>query len=88
MIKVVTTMSRLNSTLCKPRALFIDLSGTIHIEDKIIPNSIDALKFLSQSKFPHLFVTNTSKVCEDQIAVIICNLVQNVHGWICEILDI
>ena len=55
-------MARINSALSKPRAMFIDLSGTIHIEDKIIPGSIEALKRLKEWNFPHLFVTNTSKV--------------------------
>ena len=55
-------MAHFNSTLSKPRALFIDLSGTIHIDDNAIPNSIAALKKLKDHKIPHIFVTNTSKV--------------------------
>ena len=58
-------MARFNSTLSKPRALFIDLSGTIHIDDNAIPNSIAALKKLKDHKIPHIFVTNTSKVSCD-----------------------
>ena len=60
-------MARLNSTLTKPRAMFIDLSGTIHIDDRVIPGSIEALKELKQAKFPHLFVTNTSKVKGEEV---------------------
>ena len=57
-------MPRLNPSICTPRALFIDLSGTIHIEDKVVPQSIEAINALKQSNVPHLFVTNTSKVCK------------------------
>ena len=57
-------MPRLNPSICNPRALFIDLSGTIHIEDKVVPQSIEAINALKQSNVPHLFVTNTSKVCK------------------------
>jgi len=39
----------------------IDLSGTIHIEDKPIPGAIEAVAELKKSGVPHLFVTNTSK---------------------------
>ena len=55
-------MARFNSSLRKPRAMFIDLSGTIHVDDHAIPNSISALKKLKDHRIPHIFVTNTSKV--------------------------
>ena len=56
-------MARFNSlALSKPKALLIDLSGTIHIDDNVIPGAIYAIQTLKESKFPHLFVTNTSKV--------------------------
>lgn len=58
-------MARFNSALSKPRALFIDLSGTIHIDDNAIPNSIAALTKLKDHKIPYIFVTNTSKVSCD-----------------------
>lgn len=50
------------AALRRPSALLIDLSGTIHIEDKVIPGSIEAIKTLRQKKVPFLFVTNTTKV--------------------------
>ena len=46
----------------KPLGLLIDLSGTIHIEDNVIPGAIEAVKLLRQNKIPFLFVTNTTKV--------------------------
>ena len=55
-------MARVNSALRKPRALFIDLSGTIHVDDTAIPYAIPALKKLKDHSIPHIFVTNTSKV--------------------------
>lgn len=42
--------------------LLIDLSGTIHIEDKVIPGAVDAIKHLRAQNIPFLFVTNTTKV--------------------------
>ena len=63
-------MARLNPSVCNPRALFIDLSGTIHIEDKVVPQSIEAINALKQSTVPHLFVTNTSKVCKRYLKVL------------------
>ena len=66
-------MARLNPSICNPRALFIDLSGTIHIEDKVVPQSIEAINALKQSNVPHLFVTNTSKVCKGYQKVLFYN---------------
>ena len=67
-------MARLNQSICNSRALFIDLSGTIHIEDKVVPQSIEAINALKQSTVPHLFVTNTSKVCKRYLKVLFLNL--------------
>ena len=50
------------ASLRKPLGLLIDLNGTIHIEDKAIKGSIEAVKLLRQKGIPFLFVTNTSKV--------------------------
>ena len=57
-------MARFNSSFRKPRAMFIDLSGTIHVDDHAIPNSVSALKKLKDHRIPHIFVTNTSKVSQ------------------------
>jgi ribonucleotide monophosphatase NagD (HAD superfamily) len=48
--------------LTRPSGLLIDLSGTIHIEDKAIPGAIEAVKTLRRKNIPFLFVTNTTKV--------------------------
>lgn len=42
-------------------AVLIDLSGTIHIEDAVIPGAIDALKRLRETNVKIKFVTNTTK---------------------------
>ena len=46
----------------RPLGLLIDLSGTIHIEDKVIQGSIEAVNHLRRNGIPFLFVTNTTKV--------------------------
>ena len=46
----------------RPLGLLIDLSGTIHIEDKVIQGSIEAVNLLRRNGVPFLFVTNTTKV--------------------------
>ncbi|XP_071447363.1 haloacid dehalogenase-like hydrolase domain-containing protein 2 [Hetaerina americana] len=43
------------------RAVLIDLSGTVHIENDIIPGSIAALERLRKSGLALRFVTNTTK---------------------------
>uniref|UniRef100_A0A1B6E3G9 Haloacid dehalogenase-like hydrolase domain-containing protein 2 n=1 Tax=Clastoptera arizonana TaxID=38151 RepID=A0A1B6E3G9_9HEMI len=43
------------------KLVLIDLSGTIHIENEITPNAIEALKRLRASKVSLKFVTNTTK---------------------------
>ena len=48
--------------LKRPSGLLIDLSGTIHIEDKVVASSIEAIRVLRHKRIPFLFVTNTTKV--------------------------
>ncbi|CAH1113301.1 unnamed protein product [Psylliodes chrysocephalus] len=43
------------------RAVLIDLSGTLHIENQAIPGCIDALKRLVQKNLYIRYVTNTTK---------------------------
>lgn len=43
------------------KAVLVDLSGTIHIDDLEIPGSVDALERLRQSRVKVKFVTNTTK---------------------------
>ncbi|XP_068218808.1 haloacid dehalogenase-like hydrolase domain-containing protein 2 [Palaemon carinicauda] len=42
-------------------AILIDLSGTIHIDDTVLPGAIEALKRLRASDVKIKFVTNTTK---------------------------
>ena len=46
------------------RALLVDLSGTIHVENEVIPGAVEAVKKLRDAKMPIKFVTNTTKVGE------------------------
>ncbi|XP_067005862.2 haloacid dehalogenase-like hydrolase domain-containing protein 2 [Anabrus simplex] len=50
-------MNRLRGPI---KALLIDLSGTIYIEDAAIPGAIEALKRLRETRIPIKFVTNTT----------------------------
>ncbi|XP_022083563.1 haloacid dehalogenase-like hydrolase domain-containing protein 2 [Acanthaster planci] len=43
------------------RAVLIDLSGTLHIEDNIIPGAVEALERLRAAPVKLKFVTNTTK---------------------------
>ncbi|CAB3378538.1 Hypothetical predicted protein [Cloeon dipterum] len=43
------------------RAVLIDLSGTLHIDDTAIPGAVEALKRLRSSGIKVRFVTNTTK---------------------------
>ncbi|XP_072399862.1 haloacid dehalogenase-like hydrolase domain-containing protein 2 [Diabrotica undecimpunctata] len=43
------------------RAVLIDLSGTLHIENQAIPGCVDALKRLKEKDLHVKFVTNTTK---------------------------
>ncbi|TRY79757.1 hypothetical protein TCAL_10790, partial [Tigriopus californicus] len=51
--------------LSKIKALLIDLSGTIHIDNEAIPGAVQAVQLLREHKIPFQFVTNTTK--ESQI---------------------
>ena len=51
-------------SLSSIRALLIDLSGTIHVENEVIPGAVEAVKRLRDAKVPIKFVTNTTKVSE------------------------
>ncbi|XP_010780372.1 haloacid dehalogenase-like hydrolase domain-containing protein 2 [Notothenia coriiceps] len=43
------------------KAVLIDLSGTLHIEDTAVPGAQDALNRLRQASVDVKFVTNTTK---------------------------
>ncbi|XP_053971783.1 haloacid dehalogenase-like hydrolase domain-containing protein 2 isoform X1 [Hylaeus anthracinus] len=43
------------------RMVLIDLSGTLHIDNTVIPGAIEALNRLRNAKIPLKFVTNTTK---------------------------
>lgn len=45
-----------------PKAVLVDLSGTLHVEDEITPDAANALKRLRES-FKVRFVSNTTKEC-------------------------
>ncbi|KAI7869598.1 haloacid dehalogenase-like hydrolase domain-containing 2 [Mucor mucedo] len=49
------------------RAVLIDLSGTIHIDNKVIPGAIEAIQRLKKSNIPFRFATNTTKVSTKQL---------------------
>ena len=49
-------------SLSSIRALLIDLSGTIHVENEVIPGAVEAVTKLRDAKVPLKFVTNTTKV--------------------------
>ena len=49
-------------SLSSIRALLIDLSGTIHVENEVILGAVEAVKKLRDAKVPLKFVTNTTKV--------------------------
>ncbi len=55
------TAASLRSSLSSVRALLVDLSGTVHVEDEAIPGAVDAVQKLKEKKFPVKFVTNTTK---------------------------
>ncbi|KAI8884149.1 hypothetical protein K501DRAFT_323094 [Backusella circina FSU 941] len=44
------------------RGLLIDLSGTLHIDSKVIPGALEAIQRLKQSGIPYRFATNTTKI--------------------------
>ena len=43
------------------RAALIDLSGTLHIEDKLLPGALEGVKLLRENDIRVRFVTNTTK---------------------------
>lgn len=49
--------------LNKIKAVLIDLSGTLHIENEAIPGAVEALNRLRTSQLKYRFVTNTTKEC-------------------------
>ena len=51
-------------SLSSIRALLVDLSGTIHVENEVVPGAVEAVKKLRDAKVPLKFVTNTTKVGE------------------------
>ncbi|KAG9353840.1 hypothetical protein JZ751_011964 [Albula glossodonta] len=46
------------------KAVLIDLSGTLHIEDTVVPGAQEALSRLRQAPVAVKFVTNTTKECK------------------------
>ena len=52
-------------SLSSIRALLVDLSGTIHVENEVVPGAVEAVKKLRDAKVPIKFVTNTTKVRSD-----------------------
>jgi len=51
----------------KIRGVLVDLSGTIHVENTVIPGSIEALKRLRETGVPLRFVTNTTKESKETL---------------------
>lgn len=43
------------------RAVLIDLSGVLYVDDEALPGSVEALKKLQASGLPHCFLTNTTR---------------------------
>jgi len=61
-------------SLSSIRALLIDLSGTIHVENEVIPGAVEAVKRLRDAKVPLKFVTNTTKESQALLHGRLCNL--------------
>ncbi|KAJ2721633.1 hypothetical protein GGI07_003817 [Coemansia sp. Benny D115] len=49
------------------RAVMLDLSGTLHIDDTLTPNAIDALSKLRRSGISLRFVTNSTKTSDQKL---------------------
>ncbi|CAF92835.1 unnamed protein product [Tetraodon nigroviridis] len=69
LIRSVRTVMRdlLGSVMASRRALkavLIDLSGTLHVEDAAVPGAQEALSRLRQASVAVKFVTNTTKECK------------------------
>lgn len=57
------------------KAVLVDLSGTIHIDDEEIPGSVKALeKLRSCGKFKIKFVTNTTKESKRKLYLLLKKL--------------
>jgi HAD superfamily hydrolase (TIGR01458 family) len=58
------------------KCVLIDLSGTLHIENEIIPGSIEALNKLraNENNFKIKFVTNTTKESKNRLHQLLNNL--------------
>ncbi|XP_074933347.1 haloacid dehalogenase-like hydrolase domain-containing protein 2 [Phalacrocorax aristotelis] len=46
------------------KAVLVDLSGTLHVEDSAVPSKQEALKRLCRAPVTIQFVTNTTKECK------------------------
>ncbi|CAM4730704.1 unnamed protein product [Leuciscus chuanchicus] len=62
LIRSVRTVMRV--ALRSLKAVLVDLSGTLHIEDAAVPGAQEALTRLRQSPVAVKFVTNTTKECK------------------------
>ncbi|XP_058027053.1 haloacid dehalogenase-like hydrolase domain-containing protein 2 isoform X2 [Ahaetulla prasina] len=49
------------------KAVLVDLSGTLHIEDSAVPGAQEALKKLRSAPVTIRFVTNTTKECKQDL---------------------
>ncbi|KAH0627809.1 hypothetical protein JD844_008223 [Phrynosoma platyrhinos] len=49
------------------KAVLVDLSGTLHIEDVAVPGAQEALKRLRSAPLTIRFVTNTTKECKQDL---------------------
>ncbi|XP_044272827.1 haloacid dehalogenase-like hydrolase domain-containing protein 2 [Tribolium madens] len=56
------------------RAVLIDLSGTLHIENQVIPGAVEALKKLFETNLTIKFVTNTTKESQNFLYTRLKNL--------------
>ncbi|KAI9481610.1 MAG: Haloacid dehalogenase-like hydrolase domain-containing protein 2 [Benjaminiella poitrasii] len=61
------------------KGVLIDLSGTVHIDTKVIPGAIEAIQRLKDSKIPFRFATNTTKVSSRKLVQKLTNLGFNVE---------
>src|SRR5512144_1243566 len=43
------------------KGILIDLSGTVHIDDRAVPGAVEAIRRLQRNNVPFRFVTNTSR---------------------------
>ncbi|XP_066910213.1 haloacid dehalogenase-like hydrolase domain-containing protein 2 [Clytia hemisphaerica] len=51
----------------KTTGILIDLSGTIHIGDKLIGKSKEAIQKLNNAQLPYMFVSNTTKESKNSL---------------------